>query len=180
MKTSDLYLDIMAKLKAHQRPLLKLTPELIEELSIDWQKALNEPIDKQGLLEILCILDNTQNTSNAFNELFIITFEKCTHSDQLIHALAASQKHLVAQSLKSGVMLPQAYFDCLKNLLKNKNPEVIEWTLRTIEAMGPLSLRLKLEVRAAKPGLTKFFNPHQKSAAQIIELLEKQWERMLL
>jgi len=180
MKNSELYLDIIAKLKAHQRPLLKLTPELIDELKFDWQNSLKDTVDHQTILEILCILDNTQNTSNAFNDLFLITFEKCTNEDLLIHTLAASQKHLVAESLKSGVMPPQAYFDCLKTLLKNKKPEVIEWTLRTIESMGPLSLRLKLEVRAAKPGISKFFNSHQKSASQIIELLEKQWERMLL
>jgi len=43
-----------------------------------------------------------------------------------------------------------------------------------------MSLRLKKEVLEARPGLMKFFNQHQKSSSQIIELLEKQWEKMRL
>jgi hypothetical protein len=82
--------------------------------------------------------------------------------------------------MKSGVMISGVYFDLLKKLLKNKNPEVLEWTLRTIDSMGPMSLRLKKEVLEARPGLMKFFNQHQKSSSQIIELLEKQWEKMRL
>lgn len=181
MNYQELYLQTIEKLKRDERPHIKLTQELIEELKSEWQKAVGgTSIDESALKKILCILDNTQNMSSQFNEYFFMTIEKVKDGDLLIYTLAASQKHVVGESLKSGVMISSVYFDQLKNLLKSKNPEVIEWTLRTIESMGPLSMRFKKEVAEAKPGFMKFFNQHQKSSSQIIELLEKQWEKMRL
>ena len=116
--------------------------------------------------------------TSELNEQFFKTFEKIRNQELLIYTLAASQKHVIAESLRSGNMISSAYFEKLKELLKNKNPEVVEWTLRTIETMGPLSLRFVKEVRAAKPGLLKFLSHHQKSSAQLISLMEKQWEKM--
>ena len=178
MNYQDLYLDTISKLKSNQRPLIKLTPELMFELKTEWQKIILETmIDEKNLLKILCILDNTQNQSREFNELFLSTLEKVTNDQILIHTLGACQKHIISESLKSGDMIPAAFFLHLKNNLKTRNPEVLEWTLRTIESMGPLSLRLKKEVQMIKPGFFKFINPHQKSSFLIIELLEKQWEK---
>jgi hypothetical protein len=179
MNYQELYTQIIDKLKKNERPLILLTPELIAELKAEWQKALSAiSPDEESLKKILCILDNTQNTTSEFNEQFIATFEKVRNQDLLIYTLAASQKHVIAQSLRSGNMISSAYFEKLKELLKNKNPEVVEWTLRTIETMGPLSLRLVNEVRAIKPGIFKFLNLHQTAAFQIIELMEKQWQKM--
>lgn len=180
MNYQELYSQIIEKLKKHERPQIKLTPELVSELKSAWQEALLRPaIDESALTKILCILDNTQNATSELNDLFSQTFEKIRNQELLIYLLAASQKHIVNESLRTGNMIPAFYFDQLRLLLKNKNPEVLEWTLRTIESMGPLSLRLKKEVREVKPGFLKLFNAHQKSASQIIELLENQWKRML-
>ncbi|MDD4973300.1 MAG: hypothetical protein PHY93_03070 [Bacteriovorax sp.] len=179
MNYQQLYIQIIDKLKKNERPLILLTPELIAELKAEWQRALSEiNVDEIALKKILCILDNTQNMTSELNELFIATFEKVRNQDLLIYTLAASQKHVIAQSLHTGNMISIAYFEKLKALLKNNNPEVVEWTLRTIETMGPLSLRLVNDVRAVKPGIFKFLNLHQKAASQIIELMEKQWEKM--
>lgn len=185
MNYKELYQDTISKLKRDERPLIKLTQELVIELKTEWQKAISgDPIDEVALKQILCILDNAQNMSAEFNEHFFMTIEKLNaklkDGDLLIYTLSASQKHVVGEALKSGVMISEVYFDHLKKLLKNKNPEVQEWTLRTIESMGPLSLRLKKEVLEAKPGFMRLFSSHQKSSSQIIELLEKQWERMKL
>lgn len=179
MDYRELYTEIILKLKRHERPLIKLTPELAALLKSEWHKALdNAKIDESALKKILCILDNTQNMTSDFNELFIKTFEKIRDHDLLIYALAASQKHVIGESLRTGNMVSVAYLEKLKDLLKNKNPEVVEWTLRTIEAMGPLSLRFVKEVRELNFGIFKFLNQHQKSSAQIISLMEKQWEKM--
>ena len=182
MNYQDLYNDIIEKLKRHERPLIKLTPEIIEVLKTEWQKALSGSIpDESAIKKILCILDNTQNMTSELNSLFFETFKKVkANSELLIYALAASQKHIINESLRSGIMIPVEYFETLKELLKNKNPEVTEWVLRTIESMGPLSLRLKKEVLEAKPGFLKIFNQHLKASNQIIELLEKQWAKFRL
>ena len=118
--------------------------------------------------------------TSEFNELFFLTFKKIQNNDLVIYLLAASQKHVIGEALRTGDMIQEEYFQTLRELLKNKNPEVMEWTLRTIESLGPLSTRLKKEVLEAKPGFLKFFNQHQKASSQIIELLENQWKRMRL
>lgn len=183
MDYQNLYRDTIEKLKRGERPQIKLTPELIAHLREAWAKALDKEVDTESLKKILCILDNTQNMSREFNEHFLATLAKLrTHSrydELLIYTLGASQKHVIGEALKSGVMIPQHFFDELKLLLQTKNPEVLEWTLRTIETMGPLSLRMQKEVRALKPSVLKLFNDHQKAAFQIVEFLEKEWTRMM-
>ena len=178
-----IYLDTIEKLKNGHRPQIKLTPELLAELKQEWEKALSTGTDKvmqsETLKKILCILDNSQNTTSELNELFFKTLKEIKDHELIVYALSASQKHVIADALKSGKMISLEYFEILKNLLLDKNPEVKEWTLRTIESLGPLSLRLKQEVLAAKPGLLKMFNKHQKASSQLVEFLEKEWKRML-
>lgn len=178
-----IYQDTIEKLKNGQRPQVKLTPELLAELKLEWEKALATGTDKvlqnETIKKILCILDNSQTTTSDLNELFIKTLKEIKDHELIVYTLSASQKHVIADGLKNGKMISMEYFDILKNLLLSKNPEVKEWTLRTIETMGPLSLRLKNEVLAAKPGLLKMFNQHQKASSQLIEYLEKEWKRML-
>ena len=178
-----IYQDTILKLKNAQRPQIKLTPELLEELKLVWENALAPAIDKahqnETIKKILCILDNSQNTTSDFNELFIRTLKEIKEHELIIYTLSASQKHVIADGLKNGKMISMEFFDILKELLLNKNPEIKEWTLRTIETMGPLSLRLKKEVLASKPGLMKIFNPPLKASSQLIDYLEKEWMRML-
>ena len=178
-----IYQETIEKLKNSQRPQIRLTLELIEELKLVWEKALVSSQDQLEQLEaikkILCILDNSQNTTSEFNDLFIKTLKEIKDSEILIYTLSASQKHVVADGLKNGKMISMEYFLILKELLLSKNPEITEWTLRTIETMGPLSLRFKKEVIAVKPGFLKFFNQHHKNSSQLIEYLEKEWVRML-
>ena len=178
-----IYQETIEKLKNGQRPQIKLTLELIDELKRVWEKTLVKGQEQLKQIEtikkILCILDNTQNTSSEFNELFIKTLNEISDHQILIYTLSASQKHVIADGLKNGKMISMDYFLVLKELLLNKNPEIKEWTLRTIETMGPLSLRFKNEVLSVKPGFLKVFNQHQKNCFQLIEYLEKEWMRML-
>ena len=180
MKLESLYQDVILKLKNHQRPLVMLTPEILDELQLKWQEALNASvIDEKTITKILCILDNAQTQTSDFNQLFLSTLEKVKNHEIIVYVLGASQKHTIGHALKTGNTIPYEYFEKIKALLKNDHPEVIEWTLRTIESMGPLSLRLREEVRASRPHFFKLYNEHQRASRQIIELLEKQWEKML-
>lgn len=178
-----IYEDTLLKLKNGQRPQVKLTPELITELKQIWENTLalkvNSAQQNETIKKILCILDHTQNSTSELNHLFIKTLQEIKDQELIIYTLSASQKHVVTDGLKSGRMIEMEYFDALKSLLKIKNPEIVEWTLRTIETMGPLSLRFKKEVLASRPGLMKFFNPHLRASSQLIDYLEKEWIRML-
>lgn len=183
-KYQEIYRETIEKLRQGHRPQVKITPELLAELKTEWEKVLAQGTDRalqsETIKQILCILDNSQNTTAELNELFIKTLKEIKDHELIVYALSASQKHVVAESLKTGKMISFEYFEVLKNLIQDKNPEVKEWALRTIESLGPLSLRLKNEVLAAKPGLMKLFNQHTKASSQIIEYLEKEWKRMKL
>ncbi len=186
-KLNEIYLETLEKLKNGIRPQIKLNQEIIELIKSEWKLILEHkgPWQTQSskLKELLCILDNTQNSTSELNELFIETLKTLQNfkdHELIVYALGASQKHVIAESFKSGKMISLEYFDILKKLLKEGHPEVKEWTLRTIESMGPLSLRFRKEVLKAKPGLIKYFNAHQKASAQIITYLEQEWKRMKL
>jgi len=44
MKLESIYQDVILKLKNNQRPLIVLTPEILEELKLRWQEALSSAI----------------------------------------------------------------------------------------------------------------------------------------
>jgi hypothetical protein len=181
MTYEDLYTATLNKLKLGERPLIRLTPELIIELREAWNKAIDsEKIDHNALKKILCILDNTQNMTSELNAQFLKTLNKVRDQEILIYTLAASQKHIVMESLRTGTMISEDYFTKLKELLNNKNPEIVEWTLRTIETMGPLSLRLMSDVKKLNLGFFTFLNKHSKNSEQLISLMKLQWDKMRL
>jgi hypothetical protein len=163
-----LYQDTLIKLKKGIRPQIKLTPELISELQDNWKESLNK---------VLCILDHTQNTCSDFNQLLFHSFEKTTETDTLIYLLAASQKHIISHAFMTGNMIPIEFFDIMKKLLQTKNSDLLEWTLRTAESMGPLNRRIQQEIRQSRPGLNKFFSSHLRACDEIINSLEQQWKK---
>lgn len=183
MKTlENLYQDTIEKLKNDIRPRIMLTPEMKAEIVRIWEESLNRGTDtiesNEKLKQIFCVLDNAHASTAEFNELFIRTLKVLKNSDLIIYALGAARKHVIEHALKTGDMISYEFFETMKSLLENKNPEVKEWTLRTIETLGPMSLRLKEEVIKAKPGILSLLNKHQKASAQIIDLLESEWNRL--
>lgn len=172
----NLFQEVIQKLKKDERPRVMLTPEIIKKIKAEWVEILNESkIDKSRLHQILCILDNTHNLSTEFQELIIKTLAKVKDSETTIYTLAAAKKHIIEENLKNGVMIPQELMNQLKELLKSSNPEVLEWSLRTIDSLGPLGLRLQEEIKKNRPGIGAFFNKHKKNSLEIIDHLERQW-----
>ena len=184
MKTiAELYTETIEKLKNDQRPRLMLTPELREQIKTAWEEALKEALagkSSETFKHIFLLLDHTHQTTSEFNQLFFRTLKEIKNSELLIYALAASRKHVIEHSFKTGEIISYEYFEALKKLLAEKNPEVKEWTLRTIETLGPMSIRLKQEVMKARPGLLSLLNKHQKASSQIIDYLENEWKRIKL
>lgn len=172
-----IYEECITKLKNGQRPQIKLTEEMVLLISSLWPKDLKND-SKVLLRKILCILDNSQTSTNAFDQLLLKTLEREIDDETMIYMLSVIQKQSITQSFKSGHIIDYKFFETFKNLLKTNNPELKEWTLRTIESLGPLSLRLKKEVLAARPGLLKQLNHHQKNCAAIIDYMEKDWRRL--
>ena len=116
-----LYSEIIQKLKNHQRPQIRLSPEIIELIREVWSKALeegNNSLQSSSLKKIFCILDNTQTTTSEFNGPFISTLKEVKNSEIIIYCLAASQKHLIADSLKTGKMIHFEFFEICDHGLK--------------------------------------------------------------
>ena len=177
MKTliEQTYETCIEKLKMGARPHIRLTDELILAIKAQWPKTS----ENEALKQILCILDNSMNTTSEFDELFLISLSEIQNEQTLIFLLSAMQKQTIAHSLKTGNMINHEFFNRFKILLQTNHAELKEWTLRTIETLGPLSMRLKNEILASRPNLLQRLNTHHKNRAQIIEYMEKDWQRMM-
>jgi hypothetical protein len=170
----NIHSEIIEKLQADQRPLVKLSDEQLSHLLQKWTEFLS-PQNLPELDKILCILDNTQTVTNIFDPLFEKTLAQITNAEILISTLAAAQKQIIGRQAREGESIPQAFIEALKPLLDNKDPELLEWCLRIIEQLGRQSLGLREDILKRKPGILAIFNKHKVASRQIIELLERRW-----
>ncbi len=165
---------VIKKLQNDERPLTKYSPEEFEQLNTIWRNLLKEE-KYEDLPKVYCLLDNTQNYSDVFTENIYQTFSQLTNPELIVYNLSAASKHIIAFHHKKGERVPFELIETLKELLKNKDAEVLEWTLRTIEQLGSQAIFLKDDIIKSKPGILSLFDKHKKASKQIIEMLEKRW-----
>ncbi|WP_127717390.1 hypothetical protein [Halobacteriovorax sp. HLS] len=165
---------IILKLKNEQRPLIKYSPEEFAKINDHWTSLL-EKRSYSELYKVFCILDNTQNYSDLFSENIYKTFLEVNEPQTIIYNLSAASKHIISYNHKLGQRVPFDLITKLKELLTHKDPEVLEWTLRTIEQLGSQAIFLKDDIINARPGMLAIFDKHKKASKQIIEMLEKRW-----
>lgn len=174
MTTQEIYHDIIEKLKAGKRPLVKLSTEECHELREKLLQAANNQ-NKDELYPLLCILDNTQTFIPDLDQAFLIAFEKFQDSETLVLLLGCMQRHIIEYKAMGGNRLTMDFLKVLENGLRHEDPEVLEWTLRTIESMGSQGIFFKSIMKEVKPNVLAVFNKHKKASKQIIEMLEKRW-----
>ena len=162
------------KLKNNERPLLKYTSIQFEELNNTWTNLLSNE-NYSELFKVFCLLDNTQNYSDIFSENIFKTFDLTSDPQVIIYNLSAASKHIIAYNHQLGNRAPHDLVMKLKELLSHRDPEVLEWTLRTIEQLGSQALFLKDDIIKSRPGILAIFDKHKKASKQIIEMLEKRW-----
>jgi hypothetical protein len=174
----QVYKETIDKLKKDQRPLIKLDQEFENELYSNWSTALKDK-DLFNIKKVLCLLDNSQNTSGAFEDLFSESLEVIDDSQMIILILGSSSKHMITHPQKESRAVNERFTKAVLSQLSTQDPEVLEWVLRTLEQYGAQSIRFKKDILQVKPGLLSFTNQHRKNAKQIIELLEKRWDTLL-
>ncbi|MEC8623566.1 MAG: hypothetical protein VXY34_02010 [Bdellovibrionota bacterium] len=188
-KWEDLYSKTIEDLKNFKRPMIQLSSADFLEIRDLWKEGLQklkDPSFKEEqkeqtlafLEKIFCLLDHTQKPSVLFDSLYEESFKIIKKPELVIYLLSVSRKHLIEKKFLEGNPIPKSFIKSLENLLEdyeNINPEVIEWTLRTIEQLGNQSLKLREAVLKIKPSWGSLFNQHKKASKQIIELLEKRW-----
>ena len=170
------YVQVMSLLQAQKRAIHSFP---LEELSSLWGQAL-ESQDFDSLKKILCLVKYSKEISPLFDSLFIETFHqlrKFQECDKLIvFALGASWRHIIERSHKTGERIDHRFMDSLKALLNHKNPEILEWTLRTIDQMGGEALYFKDAIMKIRLGVGYFFQRNKKASFKIIQMLLKRWE----
>ena len=150
----------------------------MEELSILWEKALEER-DFDGLKQVLCLVQYSKEMSTLSVDLFVQTLHLLQgqkDSDPLILlTLGASWRPVIVKSQKTGERISLSFMESLKKLLFHKNPEVLEWTLRTIDQLGGESIWFKDAIIKIRPGWGRFFNKNKRASFQIIDMLSRRW-----
>ncbi len=148
---------------------------LIEDSKI----SLNEK--KELIKKYLFILSHANMTSKKTHPSLLKSFDYLKDlkldADFFVFLLSAIQKQFIDHQSRSGDKIPMELFTRLKELLNHTNAEVLEWTLRTIEALGPQSLMFEKELAQLKPSILKLFNEHQQNAFKIIDVIKNNWIR---
>lgn len=172
-KTYNKLLDTLHK---GGRAHLEFSDQLLSEMAQRWHECLKNKNSEQ-LNAILCMLEHARHPSNYFDDLFFLTLENPQSSEQCIFTLAASWKHLIARWSREGTRIPMRYIEILRTLVQSPNMEVREWTLRTIDQIGPQGKLLINEIVLAKNFWRGLINPHAKAVNQLVAMLENRWAK---
>lgn len=172
------YLEIIDKLKKDQRPLIVLDADLIAELQERWSRAL-ETKDLLSMQKVLCLLDNSQTYSNAFQQHFITTLNQIEDKETLIYLLGAASKHMITEAQRKGDPINGEWTMSLEKLLATPDYELLEWALRTLDQYGPQSIRFKEAILKRKPGRFAVFNEHKKNCRELIMMFERRWSDLV-
>lgn len=181
-----IYNDTLQKLSNNTRVQIMLTELDLKQIVEEFQQKLNLLTNieekKEMLKKYLFILSHSTHTSKITHQSLISVYKTIRElkidNDFIIFYLSAIQKQFIDHQSKSGDKIPAEIFHQLKEMLSEKNTEVLEWTLRTIESLGPQSLFFKDEILKLKPSLLKLFNEHQTNAFMIVDLIKKNWEKL--
>jgi len=169
-----LHTDLLHKLELGARVHLELSDQLLDDIEQRWAEALTEQND-QKLNAIMCVLDHARHPTGRFENLFFLTLEKPLQVQILIVTLACSWKHLIERWTRNGDRIPERYLNILRSFLGHQELEMREWTLRTIDQIGPQGRLLAKEIFACKKPLYGLINPHAKAINQMIGMFEKRW-----
>lgn len=170
----QIHATLISRLQNGERPHLEFDTTLLEEISLKWTNAL-EHSSHSEIDAIMCVLEHARHPSDRFDDLFFLTLEKDLPKNQLIFTLGASWKHMLGRWSRSGDRLPMRYLEILRKFLNHPEMELKEWSLRTIDQVGPQGRLLKDDILAAKAGWRGLFNPHAKAVTQLAQMLEKRW-----
>lgn len=168
MEIQKIYTKIMEDLARGERGLVRFTSEELEIL----RDHLNR---KEDLEKVLCLIEHSAGLDNHFETPLINLLFQELPDHLTIFALNCARKHIIQARFREGRRLDYNFLEILKKYLSSHSPEVVEWTLRTIEECGNQGVYFLKELDKIKPPPWKWFNPHQRAVREIIALLERRW-----
>lgn len=170
------YQKIMAELAKGHRGLERFEAGEREFLEQELARSLDAK-NLEHLEKVLCLIDHSSMNHPPFEAPLIRTLNSDLPDHLLVFALNASRKHIIEARFQRGLRLNHDFLESLKQLLYSRSPEVVEWTLRTIDECGNQGVYFLREFDKIKPPPWKWFNAHQRAVIEIITMLERRWRR---
>ena len=171
MNIDKKYDEIVETLEKDERYLNKLAPDQLKWLA----DKLNNNLGTGELDKILCVVINTQTNSDQLATGLIKQFTFDHNPDSLIFLLNATRKHVITALAKKGKRPGMDYINILSTLLKHKNHEVVEWSLRTIDELGGQGIILKKDIESIKTSIFSLGNRHKRSITGLRTMLLRKW-----
>jgi hypothetical protein len=168
MDVESTYQKILEEIRRGHRGLVRLSAADIEGLC-------RELKERRDLERVLCIVEHSATPTLKFESDLLSLLSAKLSSRELVFTLTAASKHIVEARFQRGQRLQFEFLEALKGLLFHPEPEVVEWTLRLIEACGNQGVYFLREFDKIKPPPWKWFNAHQRAVREIITLLERRW-----
>lgn len=176
MYIEEQYQKIILEIEKGSRALTRFSPEDREQLASELTTELEVP-NSEKLEKLLCLIDHSASDDSRFEAPLLIALGKELSTRELIFTLNCCRKHILQARFKRGQRLDYHFLEALQRLLFSTSPEVVEWTLRTIEECGNQGVFFLKYFDKIKPAPWKWFNPHQRSVREIITMLERRWSR---
>jgi hypothetical protein len=176
MDIESLYQKILTNIDLGSRALIRFSQDEVEEISVQFHKELNQK-NPEGIEKVLCLMDHSAADYSAWEPLIIKALNAELSPRLIVFALNCARKHILQARFKRGHRLDFDFLETLRKLLFSTDPEVVEWTLRTIEECGNQGVFFLKDFDKIKPPPWKWFNAHQRAVREIITLLERRWSR---
>lgn len=173
MNVEETYQSIMHDLSLGGRGLRRYEVNELKHL-VERLAATTNTIE---LKKLLCLIEHSASFHPPFALPLLQILQQHRDPEILVFALNGARKHILAYHQQQGKRLDFTFLETLKQLLYSPEPEVVEWTLRTIEEMGSQGIYFLREFKNIKPPPWKWFNEHNRSIREIIAMLEFRWSQ---
>ncbi|HXH73492.1 MAG TPA: hypothetical protein VNJ08_00905 [Bacteriovoracaceae bacterium] len=166
------YQKVLLEISKEHRALIRFSRDEMDYLLQGLPKNIGNHTE---LEKILCLIDHSAIPHLPFEDALIQCLNADLPSHLIVFTLDCSRKHIIQARGQRGQRLSYEFLEALKKKLHSRAPEVVEWTLRTIEECGSQGVYFLREFDKIKPPPWKWFSVHQRAVREIIAMLERRW-----
>ena len=170
------YQKIISELEQGSRALVRFNRDEVSEISVLFIQELEQK-NHSRIEMILCLMDHSAVDHREWETVILDALGRELPANLMVFTLNCARKHILQARFKRGHRLEYDFLEALKRLLHSPSPEVVEWTLRTIEECGNQGVYFLQDFDKIKPAPWKWFNAHQRAVREIITMLERRWRR---
>lgn len=179
-----LHAAVVRDARAGRRARRPLSGEEARGLGEAWGRALDRG-DTGTAEKALCVLGAAQDPLDGLEGLFVRTLESAAGGEGgadrararlAVLALGASWRHVIDRSHRTGERIGHGFLEALRGLLAHPDPEVLEWTLRTVDQADAQALPLKDAVAGIRIGFWgRLLDRRLRACSRIVAMLRRRW-----